>query len=284
MKKSPNYNGPMRFAHRGLVQYAPENTLEAFKAAIEYGCEGIELDTRLSKDGEVIIVHDGNFNRMTRGKVTTNICDMNTDEILAVDLPYAGHLLPYDPPCPYSEGEGSARTYTDEQVAEFEKTDKRVTHLITFEQFDKWFETVETDCIIEIEICTQGICPRLFEILSKSKNCHRYIIFSGFPSGNREIQTMVRMFGKPEGLRIGSNVRRLTDDKLEFIDNSDLYEVGLNDFWFEPEDVPMLKEKDVLVFSNLGDYPEWWTEIMNRGIAGFKTNYAEAFTDWAVKE
>lgn len=283
MNKSPVYNGPKRFAHRGLVQYAPENTLEAFKAAIGYGCEGIELDIRLSYDGEVIIVHDQDFTRMTRGRLTKKICDMTAEEILAVELPYAGHLLPYEPPCPYSENEGSARTYTDEEVAEFEKTDKRVTHLTTFEAFDKWFETVDADCTIEIELCTQGLCPRLFEILFKSKNCGRYIIFSGHTSVNREIQTMLELCGKPEDLRIGANVRKLTPEILEFIKNSDIYEVGLNDFLFNKEDVPMLKEMDVLVFSNLGDYPEWWTEIMSRGIAGFKTNYAEAFTDWVTE-
>lgn len=280
MTSKPEYKGPMRFAHRGLVQYGPENTIPAFQAAIDYGCEGIELDIRLSKDGEVIVVHDDNFRRMTRGALETKICDMYAEDILAVDLPYAGHLLPYDPPVPYSEGEGSARTYTDEQVAEFEKTENRITHLTTFEQFDKWFENIEKNITIEIEFCTPGLVVRMFEILSESKNCPRYIIFSGHEDINREIQTYIRMHGKPEGLRVGANLRRLDDKNLEFIKNSDLYEVGLNDFWFEKEDVEKLREMGVLVFSNLGDYPEWWTAVNTYGIAGFKTNYAEAYTDW----
>ena len=283
MNKSPVIKTPMRFAHRGLVQYAPENTIPAYQAAIDYGCEGIEMDIRLSKDGEVIVVHDSHFRRMTRGLLDKNIADMTAEEILAVDLPYAGHLLPYDPPMPYSESESSARTYTDEQVEEFKKADQRVTHLVTFEQFDKWFETIPNDVTIEIEFCTQGLVVRMMEILRQSKNCSRYIIFSGHESVNREIQTYIRMHGKPEGLRVGANLRRLNDKYMEFIRNSDLYEVGLNDFWFTQEDVEALRKMGVLVFSNLGDYPEWWQKVNEWGIAGFKTNYAEAYTDWRVK-
>ena len=110
---------PMRFAHRGLVQHGPENTLEAFKAAVEFGCEGIELDIRLSKDGEPIIVHDGNLARMTDGKVTNNIYELTTEELLSVDIPFAGHLLPYNPPVPYSEDAGSVAHYTDEEIANY---------------------------------------------------------------------------------------------------------------------------------------------------------------------
>jgi len=59
-----------------------------------------------------------------------------------------------------------------------------------------------------------------------------------------------------------------------------LYEVGLNDKWFTKEDVEKLSSLGVKVFSNLGDYPEWWSEIQTLGITAFKTNYAEAYTKW----
>ena len=52
------------FAHRGLYGGSlPENSLEAFKNAVGSGC-GIELDVRLSADGEVMVFHDGNLKRM----------------------------------------------------------------------------------------------------------------------------------------------------------------------------------------------------------------------------
>ena len=44
--------------HRGWSGKYPENTMLAFKSAVEVGCDGIELDVHLSSDGEVMIIHD----------------------------------------------------------------------------------------------------------------------------------------------------------------------------------------------------------------------------------
>ena len=86
--------------------------------------------------------------------------------------------------------------------------------------------------------------------------------------------------GRPAGLRIGANFRRLDEKNLAMIARAGFYEVGLNDRWFNETDVMKLKEMGVKVFSNLGDYPEWWRTLQSVGVAGFKTNYAEAYTDW----
>lgn len=52
------------FAHRGAAFHgADENSVEAFCNAIEFGVDGIELDVRLTKDGEVIIFHDQDLRR-----------------------------------------------------------------------------------------------------------------------------------------------------------------------------------------------------------------------------
>lgn len=58
-------------AHRGASGYAPENTLLAFKKAIEIGCDKVELDVRLTKDKKVVVIHDDDVDRTTdgRGKV-----------------------------------------------------------------------------------------------------------------------------------------------------------------------------------------------------------------------
>ena len=55
------------FAHRGYRAKYPENTLLAFRKAIETGCYGIELDVQLSKDGEIVIIHDEDVDRTTNG-------------------------------------------------------------------------------------------------------------------------------------------------------------------------------------------------------------------------
>lgn len=52
-------------AHRGFSGVYPENTMLAFKKAIEIGADGIELDVHLSKDGQVMIIHDEALKRTT---------------------------------------------------------------------------------------------------------------------------------------------------------------------------------------------------------------------------
>lgn len=55
-------------AHRGYSSKAPENTMPAFELAMEAGSGGIELDVHLTKDGEVVVIHDDVLNRTTNGK------------------------------------------------------------------------------------------------------------------------------------------------------------------------------------------------------------------------
>ena len=50
-------------AHRGFSRKYPENTMLAFHGAVEAGCDGIELDIQLSKDGVPVIIHDENLKR-----------------------------------------------------------------------------------------------------------------------------------------------------------------------------------------------------------------------------
>lgn len=63
----------VKYAHRGLHgtvgadTYAAENSLTAFRRAKEYGF-GIELDVRLTKDGELVVFHDNTLDRVTNGK------------------------------------------------------------------------------------------------------------------------------------------------------------------------------------------------------------------------
>ena len=279
MNKNDRYL-PMRFAHRGLVQYGPENTIDAFQAAVDYGCEGIELDVRLSKDGVAIVVHDSSMTRMTDGKITEEICNLTAKEICAAEIPYAGHLLPFHPPVPYSEGEGSARTFTQEEIEYFRASDTRVTHLSTFAQFDAWFANVDADITVEIELCAPGTFRAIYPILKTSPNCARYIVFSGHREILEEMLETLRTNGVPAGLRTGANVRRLDEETLAFIGQAGFYEVGLNDQWFTKAEVETLGEMGVKVFSNLGDYPAWWSALQTLGVEAFKTNYAEAYTLW----
>jgi glycerophosphoryl diester phosphodiesterase len=58
---------PLNFAHRGASHEAPENTLAAFLLALELGADGIELDVQLSRDGEIVVIHDFALETTTDG-------------------------------------------------------------------------------------------------------------------------------------------------------------------------------------------------------------------------
>ncbi|WP_022846128.1 glycerophosphodiester phosphodiesterase family protein [Desulfurobacterium sp. TC5-1] len=59
-------------AHRGASFYAPENTFSAFNLAFKMGADGIEMDVRLSKDGEIVVIHDETTGRTGNKSLTVS--------------------------------------------------------------------------------------------------------------------------------------------------------------------------------------------------------------------
>ncbi len=55
-------------AHRGASGYAPENTLSAFSLAAKQGAKAIECDAKLTRDGQVVLIHDDRLDRTTSGR------------------------------------------------------------------------------------------------------------------------------------------------------------------------------------------------------------------------
>ena len=70
-------------AHRGFSEKYPENTMEAFRAALELGVDEIETDVRVSADGELVLIHDDTVSRTTDG--TGKVCEMTLAELRALD-------------------------------------------------------------------------------------------------------------------------------------------------------------------------------------------------------
>jgi glycerophosphoryl diester phosphodiesterase len=58
----------INIAHRGASGAYPENTLLAFRKALEFGAGWIELDVHLSADGELVVIHDEQLERTTDGR------------------------------------------------------------------------------------------------------------------------------------------------------------------------------------------------------------------------
>ncbi len=78
-------------AHRGCFGPAcTENTLEAFSAALAIGADGIELDLRLSKDGEIVIVHDANLHRVAGD--AHKVIELTAEELADISLRHGGSI------------------------------------------------------------------------------------------------------------------------------------------------------------------------------------------------
>ncbi len=96
---------PLIIAHRGSSISEPENTIAAFRRAVEDGADGIELDVRLAADGVAVVIHDSDLKRTAgiRGRVS----GLSSEQLSMIDVgsefrkngewskgPDPGHRLP----------------------------------------------------------------------------------------------------------------------------------------------------------------------------------------------
>ena len=85
-------------AHRGASGYAPENTFAAFDLAFQMKADYIEVDVHMSKDGELVVIHDATVDRTTDG--TGYVRDLTLEELKSLDAgswmgsQFAGEQIP----------------------------------------------------------------------------------------------------------------------------------------------------------------------------------------------
>jgi glycerophosphoryl diester phosphodiesterase len=96
--RSPREGWPVNFAHRGASAGAPENTLEAFRLAMEAGAGGLELDVHMTLDKEIVVIHDATVDRTTNGSGA--VAEMTSEELRGLDAGYrfspdGGRTYPY---------------------------------------------------------------------------------------------------------------------------------------------------------------------------------------------
>jgi glycerophosphoryl diester phosphodiesterase len=77
---------PYVFGHRGVRGAAPENTMPAFELAAQSGADGVELDVRLCRTGELVVCHDPTLARFTGGRDGRKIADLDLGELARVDV------------------------------------------------------------------------------------------------------------------------------------------------------------------------------------------------------
>ncbi|WP_156290067.1 glycerophosphodiester phosphodiesterase [Oceanobacillus salinisoli] len=145
------------YGHRGCMGTFPENTLLGFKHAVEQGVDGLEFDVHMTKDGEVVVIHDEILDRTTNG--TGYIKDLTLEEIKQYS---AGANYSHFPN--YNEESWNA---------------ERVPTLI---EVLKLLESHDVELNIELKtylINYKGIEEKVLDIVNQYGNGHR-IIFSSF--------------------------------------------------------------------------------------------------------
>jgi glycerophosphoryl diester phosphodiesterase len=138
------------FAHRGYSGAYPENTMLAFEKALECGSYGIELDVQLSKDGEVVIIHDETLDRTTDRK--GRVCDYSLKELQTCNA-------------------GAGTAFEDQNLT-----------IPTFEEYCSW--VASTPLITNIELKTSIIYypeieEKTWEIIKRHK-LEEKVLFSSF--------------------------------------------------------------------------------------------------------
>ena len=98
------------WAHRGFSSIYPENTMLAFRKAKEAGADGVEMDVHLTKDGEVVVIHDENLLRTTG--VDKMVGDCTLSEITSIkasktmDDKFDSYLPSFDEFCSFIKESG----------------------------------------------------------------------------------------------------------------------------------------------------------------------------------
>jgi glycerophosphoryl diester phosphodiesterase len=144
---------PVIFAHRGASAHAPENTLAAFELALTQNADAIELDVKLSSDGQAVVIHDATLDRTTSRPGRVKDCSLA--ELQSLD---AGSF--------FSEKYRGEKIPTLEQV--FEAVGKK-----TFINVELTNYTTPRDSLVET-VCT----------LVKKFGLQERVLFSSFFASN----------------------------------------------------------------------------------------------------
>ncbi|KAI9002938.1 glycerophosphoryl diester phosphodiesterase [Hyaloraphidium curvatum] len=114
----------LNIAHRGARAFAPENTIPAFLKGIElFGCPAVELDVHLTKDGELVVVHDDDLKRTTPDVLTKfpgaksyYVSDFTLAQLKTLD---AGSWFVEQIKLPPAKRQWFLQTLTDEEIAAY---------------------------------------------------------------------------------------------------------------------------------------------------------------------
>ncbi|ASS76269.1 hypothetical protein CIG75_15840 [Tumebacillus algifaecis] len=200
-----NLPRPMVLAHQGASAYAPSNTMEAFRLAVEMGADAFETDVHMTKDGYVVVSHDDTVDRLTNG--TGFIKYKTLAELREIDFGYK---------------------FTPDGGQTFPFRGKGVT-IPTLEEVLKEFPTMRVN--MDIKQTTPPMEAALVETINACQAKDRVLIASFHTSTMKRFRRLAS-----SRIATGANTR----DMVEFIC---YWRTGLHKFYKPPVDAFQVPEQ-----------------------------------------
>lgn len=251
-------------AHRGASGYAPEHTLLSYEMGEKMKGDYIEVDLQMTKDGELIAMHDEKVDRTTNG--TGLVKDMTLEEIKKLD---AGSWFNEKYP-QYAKPE-----YEGLQVPTLEEV---------FEKFgrgaDYYIETKSPDVY-------PGMEEKLLELLEKYKltgengRSSQVLIQSFSPESLKKIHEMDPDLPLVQ-LKSYKTPASITDEELESIKE---YAIGVGPNFTQIDEtyVQNVREHNLLIHPYTVNEKDDMRKLLEWGVTGVFTNYPDRFNE-VVKE
>jgi glycerophosphoryl diester phosphodiesterase len=180
----------LNIAHRGARAFAPENTIPAFAKAVDFGCPMFELDVHLSRDGELIVVHDDDLLRCSDvrakfpGRAGYLVSDFTAAEIATLD---AGSWYVAELEKPAAARQGFLRTLTDEEIRRYVSDADRALYRSGTVRHPTLEQALalarEKGLMVNVEIKTiprlyPGIAPKVVALVRRLGMADRVIVSS----------------------------------------------------------------------------------------------------------
>jgi glycerophosphoryl diester phosphodiesterase len=229
----------INIAHRGASGTFPENTLSAFRAAADAGAVMCELDVQLTRDGQVVVIHDDKVDRTTDG--AGEVAAMTLAEVRRLD---AG--------------------------AKFKGGAPRRESIPTL---DEVFDAVGGRCALNIELKAPGVEAKAAAIM----RVHRAIessIVSSFDWNS--IAAINRV--DPE-IRFGLLAEKKPDELLARAIEMKAYAINPRFDMVNAELCAAAHHANLMVLTWTVDVPQLMEFLLDAGVDGIMTNYPERLRD-----
>ena len=238
---------PINIAHRGLPYDYAENTVEGCVAAVAAGATHIEIDGRLTKDGEIVIMHDANLSRTTDYEGSGGeIAQMTLDQIRNFRV---------------------CKTIGGVEVAECE--------IPTAEDFFKEFKNSPVVIVFEIKSIEKALVSRLRELIEEYDFWDKIVVISFTASVLGEMRRTLPEIPTATLNGFGSSDFE-TDSRKYNVMNAvpDMGKGLLSSYsYFEST----LKDRGYMSFGWTFDNPTDSLVTSSKGVFGITNNCAEAF-------